>query len=300
MNVKKALIKTGLKFKKHSPEICIIGGLGCLIGAVVTAYSASLKADNFINDLKEDMDEINQIKNNEEYKDQYTESDYKRDKMIIYTRTGVNIGKSYALTAGLVITGSLLILSGYGIIKRRYATVSAAYYTLNDLFQRYRSRVVEELGAAKDTEYLYGTRQEKIEVVETNEKGKEKKRVEIENFLPSEDPKVYSQYAKFFDESCSQWRKDPEFNLTFLTQMQRVFNERLHSNGHVFLNEVYDALGIPRTSDGALVGWIEGEGDDFIDFGIYLGSVPSRKFVNGYERTILLDFNVDGVIYDKI
>jgi hypothetical protein len=70
----------------------------------------------------------------------------------------------------------------------------------------------------------------------------------------------------------------------------------------VFLNEVYEQLGIPASRAGAVVGWtILPGGDGYIDFGIFDGENSSaRMFVNGHEKSILLDFNVDGVIYNKI
>ena len=91
----------------------------------------------------------------------------------------------------------------------------------------------------------------------------------------------------------------------FLKHQMNHANELLKCRGHVFLNEVYDMIGIPRTKAGQIVGWIYDEknpvGDNFIDFGIFDETKQkSIDFVNGYERTILLDFNVDGVIYDKI
>ena len=68
---------------------------------------------------------------------------------------------------------------------------------------------------------------------------------------------------------------------------------------------MYDLLGIQRTSAGQVVGWIYDEsnpiGDNYVDFGIYdLHDEAKRNFVNGYERTILLDFNVDGDILNMI
>lgn len=69
------------------------------------------------------------------------------------------------------------------------------------------------------------------------------------------------------------------------------------------MNEVYEMLGFPITKAGASVGWIynkdEPVGDNFVDFGIYnLNSQKAHDFVNGYERSIVLDFNVDGPIID--
>ena len=91
----------------------------------------------------------------------------------------------------------------------------------------------------------------------------------------------------------------------FLKDQQRYANDILKSKGHLFLNEVYDMLSIPRTKAGQVVGWIYDEkhpvGDNFVDFGIYdIYNERARDFVNGYERTILLDFNVDGNILDMI
>ena len=91
----------------------------------------------------------------------------------------------------------------------------------------------------------------------------------------------------------------------FLRAQQQYANDKLIAQGHLFLNEVYDMLGLPRTKAGAIVGWVYDDnnavGDNFVDFGIYdVHRETARDFVNGYERSILLDFNVDGVIYDLI
>lgn len=111
-----------------------------------------------------------------------------------------------------------------------------------------------------------------------------------------------SQYARFFDDGCTGWSRDPEYNLMFLRCQEQHANERLKTKGHLFLNEVYDSLGIPRTKAGQMVGWIydSNNGDNYVDFGIFNGSENSRAFVNGRERSILLDFNVDGDIWNLI
>jgi hypothetical protein len=115
----------------------------------------------------------------------------------------------------------------------------------------------------------------------------------------------YSQYARFFDESCPNWGKDSEYNLAYLTQQQQYANDMLKTRGYLFLNEVYDMLGMPRSKAGQLVGWVydpeNGTGDNYVDFGIYsIDDARHRNFINGYEKTVLLDFNVDGLIFDTI
>jgi hypothetical protein len=63
-------------------------------------------------------------------------------------------------------------------------------------------------------------------------------------------------------------------------------------------------LGVPRSKAGSVVGWIitGNVTDAYVDFGVWNNDADHnvRDFVNGREGSILLDFNVDGVIYDKI
>lgn len=111
-----------------------------------------------------------------------------------------------------------------------------------------------------------------------------------------------SMYARFFDESCAGWSNDSNVNLVYLRQQQNYANNLLKSRGHLFLNDVYNLLGIPKTKEGQVVGWVydvdNPMGDNYVDFDIY--AERNQGFVNGYKKSVLLDFNVDGCILDKI
>ena len=173
-------------------------------------------------------------------------------------------------------------------------------YLISKGFKEYRGRVVERFGEELDKELKYNIKAKKVEETVVDKNGKEKT---VEKTVNVADPNLYSEYARFFDDGCNGWTKDSEYNLFFLKQQQAWANDILKERGHLFLNEVYDMLGIPRTKAGQVVGWIYDEknpvGDNFVDFGIYDYNRPKcRDFVNGYERTILLDFNVDGNIWD--
>jgi hypothetical protein len=164
-------------------------------------------------------------------------------------------------------------------------------------FAKYRKDVAEVIGAEKERDIRLGFRDEVIE----DEDGNAKTVTNVDGV----GPHGYSQYARFFDESSVNWSRTPEYNLMTLRAIQNHANDLLHSRGFVFLNEVYKELGIPMSQEGQLVGWTRkgsnGEGDGYVDFGIYdFQSDDRRAFVNGLERSILLDFNVDGFIQDKI
>ena len=111
-----------------------------------------------------------------------------------------------------------------------------------------------------------------------------------------------SQYARYFNSGCAAWTKDPECNLVYLRHQQNYATELLRHRGYLFLNEVYDMLGLPRTKAGQVIGWVYDEanpvGDNYVDFGIY--NERNEDFVNGYAESLLLDFNVDGNVLDKL
>lgn len=44
--------------------------------------------------------------------------------------------------------------------------------------------------------------------------------------------------------------------MMFLRRQQDYANEMLKARGHLFLNEVYDLLDIPRSKAGQVVGWV--------------------------------------------
>lgn len=289
--------KTFLKIDKHSPEILMVSGIVSLLGAGVLASRATLKSEAIVDEHNERMDKINLVANNPEEYDNYSEEDMKKDKLILFSQTGIELAKIYAPALTMAAFGTVCILSGQKIMRKRNVALMAAYKLVEGSFEEYRGRVIEELGEEKDKQFKYGLTSEKYKEKITDENGKTKTLTHEVSVADGE----YSMYARFYDSSCREWTKNAEYNMMFLRSQQSMFNDMLKTRGHVFLNEVYDALGLERTKAGAVVGWmISKDGDNFVDFGIYETSIRNQAFVNGYEPTVLLDFNVDGVIYDKI
>lgn len=232
--------------------------------------------------------------------DEYSESDAKKDRAIATVQTGARIAKLYLPAAALGVASVGFVVGGHSISMKRNAALAAAYSVVDGKLKEYRKRVADEYGEEIEKKLYYGLKSDKIQVEEKDpETGKVKKVKKEVNYL---DPSSISQYARFFDDGSVNWVDDAELNLIFLKSQQNYMNDLLHANGHLFLNEVYDALGIPRTKAGAVVGWVMQKGNDnFVDFGIYsIYNQDAMDFVNGYEKSILLDFNVDGVIYDLI
>lgn len=286
-----------LQIRKHAPEILTGLGIAGFITSTIFACKATSEVEDVLDEHKDEMEKIKRVE--EDY--DYTKNEIVKMKSERLVKTSFEIVKLYSPAAGFAVFGTTCVLGGYGIMRKRNAALGAAYAFVSGKFGEYRDRVKEQLGEEKDKEFYHGLKKETITVEEEDENGKKKK---VKKEIAVVDPaRGISVYAKVFDEASTKWVDDANLNLAFLRRQQSWFNDRLREKGHVFLNEVYDALGLPRTSAGAIVGWVlDGEdSDNYIDFGIYsIENQEKRDFINGYEPNVFLDFNVDGVIYDLI
>lgn len=294
--------KVGFKLKKHSPEILLVTGVVGTVASAVLACKATLKVHEITDEAKENIADIHEATETGVTRagKPYTAEDSKKDLTIVYAQTGLKFAKLYgpAVVIGAASIGC--ILASNNIIRKRNIALAAAYATVDNGFKEYRGRVVERFGKELDRELKYNIKAQEIEETVMNEDGTE---TVVKKTVDAADPNYNSDYARFFDEYCTGWTKDAEYNLTFLKNTQAWFNTILQSKGYVYLNEVYKALGIPETKAGQVVGWVFDKehpvGDNYIDFGIYdLYNDQKRMFVNGHERSILLDFNVDGNIWE--
>lgn len=290
--------KFGLKVVKHSPELCIGAGIICGVGATVLACRATLKLDDALSEYRETCEKIDFLREKVESGEtdvNYSIEDAQRDKFILILKTSFNMFKLYApsILAGVASIG--FILGSHKILSARNAALTAAYTALSDTYKEYRKRVAEEIGEDKELELFNGFRTKIEEHV--NDKGKVTKKKETIQERP------YSPYTRCFDETNPYYKRNRGDNQYFLAAMQAHANDKLKLNGHLFLNEVYEMLGFDHTTEGALCGWVlDGEqSDGFVSFGIWDGMTQqSRDFLNCYENSIWLDFNVDGLIYNLI
>lgn len=290
-----ALSKTKFQFQKHQPEIMVVGGVIGGVVAAVMACKATTKASEVLAESKDRLDQINTVANDADVTDDvYSEEDHKKDLAIVYTQTAVNLVKVYApavILGGLSIAS---ILGGHNILQKRNMALAAAYATLNTTFKDYRDRVVDRFG--KDVEYQIRHNlkaeeiTEKVEDPETGKKTKVKKTV-----LTRGDDEHERGYARLFDAACDNWNNDANLNRSFLSGMQSYFNDKLQAVGYVFLSDVYKQLGYRITQESRVVGWtLDGDGDGYIDFGFD----QDDMFMNGYNKDVWIDPNVDGPILD--
>ena len=295
--------KAEFTIKKNSPEILLGAGIVGFVGTIVLACRATCRADEVLEFHRRKIKDINDAKEiadaDPEGEMSYDIEIYRQDKAIRYLKTTGSLAKLYAPTVAVGTLSLACILTSRNIMQKRYLGVVAAYNGVSAAFEEYRKRVRDEYGEGLDKHFRYGTTYDELPVYDENgKKTKEKEQVEktdTEMVMPTDDS------CRFFDSSNPNWDKNPTFSMMWLRGQQNILNDILHTRGHVFLNEVYDALGFPHTPQGAVLGWIDGEGDNCIDFGLYDPNKENvRRFVNGVDNVIMLEFNHDGVIWDKI
>ena len=292
--------KVELKTIKHSPEILAGVGVVGVVGSLVMACKATTKLSDVLEESKEQLDKIKEVAADPAYEEKYSQDDAKKDTTITYVQTAMKVTKLYAPSVILCASSLGCLLASNNILKKRNAALSAAYMTVDKSFKEYRKRVADRFGEEVEKEIRYNIKAE--EITKVDEDGNEVTET-VKVMDGTDDPNSYSDYARFFDESCAAWQNDAEYNLTFLKAQQQYANDLLKARGRLFLNEVYRMLGIDETKAGQVVGWVYNPdnptGDNFVDFGIYnMQRERVRAFVNGYEPNILLDFNVDGVIWN--
>lgn len=283
--------RTILILKKNSPHLFFAGGLLGSVASTFLACRATLKLEPMVDDIKTEIKNVKDRKENPSLAANgrdYSERDYVQDIMYVYGKSTKRLIKLYGPSVILGVASAGVLTGSHVQLTRRNSALTATAAALSKAYDDYRERVRDEVGNDKELALHRSLTEQQVTV-----DGK-KELVQVTG-----DPSKWSPYARIFDEISPNWQKDAELNRIFVQCQQNYANHLLQARGHVFLNEIYDSLGLERSRAGAVVGWVlNGDGDSYIDFGLF--EPGDSRFINNIERSVVLDFNVDGIIYDKI
>lgn len=307
-SIAKTFNKVSFNVKKNSPEICLALGLASVGAGIVWACIESTKAPAVIDITKNDIQKIVDT-NVPEDTIEITEADVrniitsqpevKKELIKVYANAGKNLGKLYFGPAVVIIGGGALILASHGVMSKRNASLSAAYGCLNTTFEQYRKRVAEKIGAEAEENLRYGitskTVKEKV-IDENGEVRTEKTKIDV---VEQEQP---SDYVRYFTPQNLNWEDESDYNEMFLNRRQRYANDLLRTRGYLYLNTVYEMLGVKQSKAGQRVGWRYKEnnesGDNLVQFKVKKVQIPvSSDPEDGYQKAYMIDFNVDGDIF---
>lgn len=289
--------KAVMKLKKHSPEILVVAGITGTVVSAVLACKATTKVAEILDETKGTLDTIHEgMEAGAINGQEYTTEDGKKDTVVVYAQTGMKLAKLYGPAIILGTLSITSILASNNILRKRNVALGAAYAAIDKSFKEYRGRVIERFGEQVDTELKYGIKAKKFEEIEVDpETGKEKK---VKKTVMVADPNLQSDYAVYFDSKSRNYETNPDYNRMFLKAQQAFANDKLQTRGHLFLNEVLDDLDLPRTPAGQIVGWTKDGPDGYVNFRIV--EVERETEDGRHEPALLLDFNVEGNIWEKM
>lgn len=288
----------------HSPEILLVVGISSAVASTILACKATLKVNDILDENKKTLDKIHSVSEDESMKETYTEKDAKMDLAKAYAKTGVELAKLYSLPATLSVVSVVSILASYNIMRERNVALVAAYATLSEGFVKYRERVIEKYGSEVDNELRFGIKAEEIEETVVDEKTGEEK--SVKKTVKISDIDGYSDYAVYFDSSSPYYESNDDYNKMFLMSQQRYASDLLRINGIITLNQVLDNLGIKANDRlrkaGLVVGWKYEKDNKIGDNKVLFDIIETyREREDGkIEPVIILDFNVDGNIFDRM
>ena len=295
--LRKSFKKAQLTVRKHSPEILMVAGVIGTVAGAVMACKETLELEDVLDECKQEKMELE-----EQYAmcEQYSEDALKKDQVKLTIKQAVKIVKLYAPSVIMEATSIGVIFASNDIMRKRNASMAAAYATLNSMYKRYRQNVIESYGEEVDKDMRFGVKHEKVtEIDEDGNKVKIDARiVDLDNTALA-----ISDYSRFFQAGCKGFDSSSgRYNLLYLKGIQAMFNNKLIADGYVMLNDVYRELGFDTIPEGWSIGWIYDEtnpiGDNYIDFGLYEARNKNQRAVNDWEPVILMDFNVDGNLYE--
>lgn len=298
MSIRETAKSIELGLKKAAPDIMFVAGIALSAASIFEFCKKSKKGSAIIDQCKDNLDEI--IEDHD--LGDSTDKEYRHDILVETGKTAKELVKVYWVPATMWGVSTALITGSHCILKERNAALTVIATGLGAELRTLHKRIIDRFGEEVDQELKFGTETKEIETTsvdkETGEEIKNKAIVPVSNGCGG-----FSLFARYFDDGCAEWKNDAEYNLAFLKAREAEANQRLKANGYLYLNEVYDMLGMKRSRAGQKVGWQKNSplGDGYVSFGIYnIYRQGNRDFVNGYQPTVLLDFNVDGEILDSM
>lgn len=275
--------RAGLVLSKHAPTILTAAGTAGFIGTTILASKATLKVEETVAEETALLVKVHEAHEAGKLEDK----DALHDKVILYTRMTTKLAKLYAPALVLGAASIVSLATGHGIMLKRNASLAAAYAAVDQAFKTYKKKVESKFGKDAVIDALVSTAEEDLT----------KNELTMEAIAAVDG---VSPYGVIFDETNNNWSADEDLSMLHLKCQQQYANDILQTRGHIFLNEVYKMLGFPHTPAGAVTGWVKGNGDDFVDFNIFEGTFEGEDEKGRTVTKWALDFNVDGVMYDKI
>ena len=263
MNFTGLLSRTKFFVVKNAPQLLTALGIACYGASVYTAIKGSKKYEDRIADDVARLKELKQIVNNGGLDDIPVKETRKEMLKTTLHIAGTTL-KTYGVSLIFFTGGTTCILSANNIMHKRQAALAAAYSALNNSFAKYRERVAQKYGDDEERAIRQGA-----EIIEDKKTGEK-------IYKQIEEP-IYD-WGVMYDETCLTWNKDQSLSVqaAYLDYIRSSLQQKLESEGHLFLIDVYKQLGVnlltlddKKLQGSRVVGWLYSpDHPSYIDFGI--------------------------------
>lgn len=267
------------ELKRNAPAILTTVGVAGLVTSGVLAAKATLKLEDTVERAQQRLDHARGTD---------------QSKTIAVGRNFLELIKLYGVPLTLAGVSVVCIYTARNMDQKRLAGLAIAYKGLEAATLKFRERVREEVGEERERELWHDIRTEEI----TDGKGK---KIQVKTLADGQAE--FGPTTFVFGPNNVNWQGTHEFNEFFLSTVESQMNTLLQYRGNVFLNEVLDKLGMERTQEGSVLGWVQkkGEPTQFIDFRKMILDTPMARDLEYPDRgSWMLDFNVQGYIWDEI
>lgn len=254
MKIIQGLNKVAKGISKNSPLILTVTGVVGIGATAVLAYKSRSRVEAIIEEVEEvrkDEDRINELidlqdrlTDEEEMELTYLQENYVPVSKAVVVR---DIAGAVALPVVTGVASLACVTLSWYIMNNRLLTVSGALATATAEHVYYKRKVADRFG--EEVERELSTPVHKVEAEYTDEKGKKKTgEVNVKDTLESLE-------GRWFDESMEYTADDFSYNKAFVESVAEKLGVQFMNRGSLTLNQVYDALGFPRSRAGALMGW---------------------------------------------
>lgn len=259
----KAIAKVGRVINKNAPILLTVAGVAGVGATAVFSYKAKDKVEDVVDKLEESQNKLAEIQEIESRLDNREErlSDHeyevlKNELELANTQykpyTNLEVARDIAGAVALpVLTGVASVTAialSYYIQNNRIVNLAAALATSSAENALMRKQYKQLHGEEKYNEFI-STHQEEVQL----EGEKKPKKVNVADDLSQSTTEAWFRESAFFASD------DYDYNMSYINSKLDSMDLRLFQRGFLTLNEVYDALGLPITKQGALLGWSTGD-----------------------------------------
>lgn len=302
--------KAAFVITPYAPVICLGGGLALGAGAIISACKDTLSADEILAEDEKRMEAIKKAMevSKREVEAARVEGRAVNQKLYYSKKTmNINIFESkrtltfklachFRRTIILALAAGALLIGGHYLLTAEIARLATANAGLMASLTMLRQNMGEE----KYNQYMYGMAPQTTTATTMDENGQEETVEETQNVGVDPTQLGCSVYAQpFFVVNPNFDPNDPEGQVNFIKDTERMMDNQLHQVGHLYLNTVYDKFAFERTELGHDHGWTWKPGEDkHVNFIVTPFTYVDPEGV--VREAYMIDFNCDGDIKHKL